>query len=589
VETRKGTAVSPGIAAGRAFVLESEGMRIARKFLMPDEVGAEIARFDKALAASGREIHELARSLHGRLDDGYAAADIFRMHVGVLEDPRLREQVAGLVTNRLFTPEYAVSQVLRRYRKSLEEAGDTYLLQRVRDFDDIEQRLLRNLLGERREDLAHLQESIILVAHDLTPSQTVSVDREKVLAIATEAGGRTSHTAILARALGIPAVVGVVDLLAGVAGGDNLIVDGGQGVVIIAPDELTYERYQRKSRTLEVMEERIAEEFCNLPAVTPDGRGIAIEANIELPGEVEGIVAHGAEGVGLYRTEFLYHTATKPPTEETHFNAYMDAIRHLRGHPMTIRILDLGADKFPLGFLENNPFLGCRSMRLLRLFPEIFRHQIRAILRASTMGKLRFMFPLISSLQELRECKAVVAEVMAELDEKETPYDRKIQIGMMIEVPSAAVMADAFAKEVDFFSIGTNDLIQYSLAVDRDNEHVAHLYSPSDPSVLRMIRNTLRAADEAGIECSVCGEMAGDVIYALLLVGMGFRKLSMAPTAIPDMKRIIRSVKYEEARLVAEKALRFDCAEEITDFLQNEVARVFPELEIPGREMAEGE
>jgi phosphotransferase system enzyme I (PtsI) len=582
VESRQGTAVSPGIATGRAFILESEGMRIARKFLMPDEVGTEIERFDKALAHSRDEIHDLAESLHGRLDDGYQAADIFRMHVNVLEDPRLREQVTGLITNRLFTPEYAVSQVLKRYRKYLEEAGDTYLLQRVRDFDDIEQRLLRNLLGERREDLAHLKEPIILVAHDLTPSQTVSVDRKKVLAIATEAGGRTSHTAILARALGIPAVVGVVGLLGEVAGGDNLIVDGAKGTVIIGPDELTFERYQRKSRTLEVMEERIAEEYCNLPAITPDGRSVVIEANIELPTEVDGILKHGAEGIGLYRTEFLYHTATKPPNEETHFKTYMDAVRSLRGHPMTIRILDLGADKFPLGFMEHNPFLGCRSMRLLRLFPEVFKHQIRAILRASAMGRLQFMFPLICSVQELRDCKAIVAEVMKELDEREVAYDRKVRIGMMIEVPSAAIMADAFAKEVDFFSIGTNDLIQYSLAVDRNNEHVAHFYSPSDPAVLRLLRDTLRAAEGAEIDCSVCGEMAGDPIYAMLLLGMGFRKLSMAPNAIPDVKRLIRSIKYENARHVAAKALELTCAEEITAFLRSEIVRIFPEFEMPG-------
>ena len=578
METKRGIPVSPGVGIGPAFIMEGEGMRITRKFVMPDEVHREIERFDKALAHSRREIDELAEKLRNKLDNGYKVSDIFQMHLHILDDPRLREQVLGLISNRLFTPEYAVNQVLRRHRKSLEEAGDTYLLQRVRDFDDIEQRLLRNLLGELREDFAHLAKPVVVVARDLTPSQTVSFDREKVLAIATEAGGRTSHTAILARALGIPAVVGVMELGSVVSGGDTVVVDGGQGTVIVGPDELTRRRYEARGHDLEVIEEKIAAEFCNLPAITRDGHRVSIEANIEFPNEVASIFQHGAEGVGLYRTEFLYHTAENPPDEEAHFQAYMEAIRALQDHPMTIRILDLGADKFPSGFAERNPFLGCRSMRLLRAYPHIFRDQVRAILRASAMGKLRFMFPLISTLDELRESKQMVHEVMRELDQKGGSYDKGIKIGMMIEVPSAAVMADIFVKDVDFFSIGTNDLIQYSLAVDRDNEHVAHLYSPADPAVLRMIKLTVDAARRGGIDVSICGEMAGDVLYTLLLVGMGFRKLSMAPTAIPDIKKLIRSTTYEEARRVAERALSMQRAQEIEAFLAQETRKLAPEL-----------
>lgn len=578
MEIKRGIAVSPGVAVGPAFLMESPGARIARKFVMPDEIHHEIERFDHALAKSRSEIHALGQKLRTRLEDGYKVSDIFMVHVGILEDPKLRDQVVNLITNKLFTPEYAVSQVLRRYTKSLEEAGDTYLLQRVKDFDDIEQRLLKNLLGELREDVGHMAQPIIVIAHDLTPSQTASFDKEKVLGIATEAGGRTSHTAILARALGIPAVVGVVDLLSVAGASDLLIVDGARGEVVVGPDEVTRHRYEMRGRSLEVIEEKIAAEFCNLPAVTRDGRQITIQANIEFPHEVAGIFQHGAEGVGLYRTEFLYHTAENPPDEEAHFRAYMEAVRALNNHPMTVRILDLGADKFPAGFPERNPFLGCRSMRLLRLYPEIFRNQIRAILRASAIGKIRFMFPMICTVEELRDARRTVAEVREELDRNKVPYDHDVQVGMMVEVPSAAVMADIFVREVDFFSIGTNDLTQYSLAVDRDNEHVAHLYSPVDPAVLRLMRMTQQAAEKGRIDCSICGEMAGDVLYTILLVGLGFTSLSMVPTAIPDVKKLIRSVTYDEARHVAEKALGLLSARDVQAYLEQETRRVFPEL-----------
>jgi phosphotransferase system enzyme I (PtsI) len=578
VDTKRGIAASPGVAVGPVFVFESEGARIPRKYLMPDEVHHEIERFDNALAASRREITELGEKLRRKLGDGPKASDILQIHRDMLEDPKLREQVVALVTNRLFTPEYAVTQILRRYGKPLEDAGDSYLLQRARDFEDIEQRLLRHLLGRQLEDLGRLQQPVVIVARDLAPSQTAGLDKEKVLGIATETGGRTSHTAILARALGIPAVVGVQGLCGHVVGGDLMIVDGAHGVVILNPDALARHRYEALGQTRTAIEERIAAEFCNLPAVTTDGRRIGIEANIEFTAEVPGIFPHGAEGVGLYRTEFLYHTASQPPDEEAHFRAYMEAIQSLQGRPMTIRVLDLGADKFPAGFAERNPLLGCRSMRMLRLYPEIFRHQIRAILRASAMGKIRFMFPMIANLSELRDARRVVQEVREELDRSALAYDRQIKIGMMIEVPSAAVMADAFAQEVDFFSIGTNDLVQYSLAVDRGNEHVSHLYSAVDPAVLRMMRQTLNAADAAGIECSICGEMAGDILNTILLVGMGFRKLSMTPNAIPDVKKLIRSISFAEAQRVAEQALALKCAGEIETLLAKETRRVIPEL-----------
>ena len=578
MEIKRGVAVSPGVAIGPAFLMESEGTRIPRKFLMPEELPHEIERFKKALEKAGREINNLGDKLRDKLDDYYNISDIFRMHLRILEDPKLEEQVVNLIRNRQFTPEYAVSQVLKRYVMSLTGTGDSYLLQRVRDFDDIEQRLLRNLLGEKREDLVRTKQPVIVVARDLTPTQTVSFDRERVLALATDAGGRTSHTAIVARALKIPAVVGIGDLSDLVSGGDTVIVDGAQGVVIIGPDEATRKRYEARGRSLTVIEERIAAEFCNLPAITKDGRKVSIEANIEFPKEVSEVLVSGGEGVGLYRTEFLYHTAEGPPDEEAHFQTYIDAVRALGDHPVTIRILDLGADKFPVGFAERNPFLGCRSMRLMRVNREMFRHQIRAILRASALGNIRFMFPLISTVDELREAKELVRDVKEELDDAGVSYDKNIEMGAMIEVPSAALMADVLAKEVDFFSIGTNDLIQYTLAVDRGNEHVSHLYSPVDPAVLRLIQHTVEAGDRAGVEVAMCGEMAGDTVYAMLLVGMGLQRLSMAPSAIVDIKKLVRSITYEDARQLAERVMAMQTASEIESFLEQETRRVLPEL-----------
>lgn len=578
METLRGSAVSPGIAIGPAFLIQTEGARIVRKFLMPDEVTHEVERFDRALTRARAEIDGLGERVRGRLGEEYKVSEIFMVHLAILQDPKLRQQVVGLINNRHFTAEHAVSEILRRYGKSLEEAGDTYLQQRVKDFEDIEHRLQRNLAGQPSEDPARPQAPAVIVARDLMPSQTVGFDKELVLGIVTEAGGRTSHTAILARALGIPAVVGVAGFNAAQMEGEVLIVDGTQGLVIVSPDPATLERYRTRSRAIEDIEERTAAEVGSLPAQTKDGRRLRLAANIEFPEEVATIAQHGAEGVGLYRTEFLYHTAENPPDEEAHFQAYLEALRALEGRQLTVRLLDMGADKFPNAFPERNPFLGCRSMRLMRLYPQVFRSQVRAILRASALGKVRFMFPMIANVDEFREARNMVREVVAEFDASGEAYDKKIQVGSMIEVPSAAVLADELAREADFFSIGTNDLTQYTLAVDRDNEHVAHLYSAMDPAVLRLIRRTMEEGRKAGIEVAMCGEMAGDINATILLVGLGFESLSMAPSVIPDIKKLIRSITYADAQRVAEKALTMRSAHEIESYLIAETRRAVPEL-----------
>ena len=577
MEIKKGTAVSPGVAIGEAFLLEREGTRIPRRFVMPEEVDHEVTRFDKALAHARRDIEKVAEELAERLHADYDVGDIFRMHLKILADPKLRDRITRLIRHRNFTPEYAVSHVMRQYARPFEHTTDSYMAQRAADFADMEHRLLNTLLGEKTEDLAHLSEPVIVVANNLTPSQTVSLNREKILAFVTDAGGRTSHSAILARALEIPAVVGLGELSAQVSGGDTLVVDGTHGLVIVSPDEDTMRRYEERGREMHQFEARLNEEFRDLPAVTLDGREINLMGNIEFPSEVAVALRHGARGIGLYRTEFLVHQSDAPPDENVHFEAYMEAVRQLGERPLVIRLFDLGADKFPTGPPERNPFLGLRSTRLLLQNQDILRSQLRAVLRVSAFGTVRFMFPLISSLSELRRAKLVVKEVMADLDREGVSYDRDVAVGMMIEVPSAAVMADQLAKEVDFFSLGTNDLIQYTLAVDRDNASVAHLFSPADPAVLRLMRNTIRAARDAGIHMAICGEMAGDVLYTIPLIGLGLRDMSVSPKVIPEIKKVIRSITFEGAQKVAEEVCSLDTAEEAVRLLEQRAREILPE------------
>jgi len=579
VEIYRGTPVSPGVVIGPAFVFESEGARIPRKFIMPDEAPHEVERFKKALARAREELESLQEQLAAQtagLENTNSLVDIFRAHMHMLDDPSLSERVINHIRKKHFTPEYAVSEVLRRYISVFERVGDQYLAQRKADIYDIEHRLLNNLLGEKREDLAHLTEAVVVVAPNLTPSQTVSLDRETILAFVTDAGGRTSHTAILARALSIPAVVGLGSISSQVSGGDRLIVDGSQGIVIIAPDDATATRYEARERELAVEVQKVTRDVLHQPSVTRDNQEIVLEANIEFPEEVGSALEEGAAGIGLYRTEFLFHTGGGLPDEDKHFAAYMEAIEQLDRRSITIRFLDIGADKFPLTTGEENPFLGARSIRLLLRNPDLLRVQLRAVLRASAHGNVRCMFPLVSTLAELRQAKEIVAEVKDDLLSEGVAFDPDIKLGIMIEVPSAVVMADALARECDFFSIGTNDLIQYTLAVDRNNAEVADLFTASDPSVLRLLEMTVHAANENDIPVSLCGEMAGDPLYTLFLVGLGLTNLSMAAKAIPQLKQIIRALSRERAREVAAHALTLTTAQDVDLYLEEKTREVLP-------------
>ena len=575
METRSGIAVSPGVAIGPALVLDSEGFRIARRFVSSKDVADELERLGRALEEVCGEIAQNQALFRAKLGEQYAA--IFGAHVQIIRDPKLRRELEDLIRDRHFSCEYAVSRALREYAKVLQSLNSPRLADRASDIYDIEKRILRHLLGEQREHLSDLTEPVIVVAHNLTPSETANLDTEHILGFATEAGGRTSHTSIVAGALEIPAVVGLGHLLTDVSGGDTVILDGNHGEVILDPDAETLARYRDAGERMQHLTQRLSE-LRSLPAETKDGVRINLMGNIEFPHEVAHCIERGADGVGLYRTEFLYLGADQPPTEEEHFEEYSKVVRALNGLPVVIRTFDLGADKLNEPDDERNPVLGLRSIRLcLRNLP-LFRTQLRAILRATALGDVRIMFPLISTLAELRAAKKVVEEAKDELRRAGIPFAEDVPVGMMVEVPSAALLAERFAREVDFLSIGTNDLIQYTLAADRSNERVASLFSAGDPAVLELIAQVVEAARKQEVSVNVCGEMSGDPIFVILLLGMGLRRLSVTPHSIPEVKKIIRTVTIPQAEGVARQARTFENAGDVTAFLEAELRAILPEM-----------
>ncbi len=559
MEINRGIPVSPGIAIGEVFLLEAEGVRIPEHFISEGEVESEISRMKTAMDESLKELEGLAEEVSQKATR--RIAEIFSAHAGMLKDEHFRQEFFEGIRDNKYTAEFAVSRTMRRWRKLFQE--NSLLATRVPDLDDLERRLLRLLLGNRREELDALQRQVILVAHDLSPSQVASVDPEKVIGIAMDAGGPTGHTAIIAGALGLPAVVGLGSVSASLSGGDQVIVDGNRGLLIVDPDEQTLDSYrQRRNQVIET-EQALLAQLRDLPAETTDGHRVKIMANIEFPREVSRAVEHGAEGIGLYRTEFLYLTSEEVPEEKEHLEAYTEAVEQLGGRTIVIRTVDLGADKLGTGpdeALEKNPFLGRRSIRYCLDHPEILRAQLRAILKASACGDIRVMFPMVATVEELHTLRGMLAEIEDEFDESGQDYDHDMEVGIMIEVPAAAICADALAPEVDFFSIGTNDLIQYSLAIDRANEHVAHMYQPLHPAVLRLIQGTVEAAHRHDIPVALCGEMASEIIYTVLLVGLGIDEFSVAPPfVVPEIKKLIRTVSLEDAREITREVMA--CAE----------------------------
>jgi phosphotransferase system enzyme I (PtsI) len=485
-----------------------------------------------------------------------------------------------MIRQRHYSPEYAVSRTLRRYGQVFQNLENRYLAERANDIFDIEKRLLRHLLGRRREGLSHLTSPVLVLAHNLTPSETANLDREFVQGFVTEVGGLGSHTAIVAEALEIPAVVGTGPFLSDVSGGDLAIIDGDQGLVILHPDEETIARYRHEKEELRTLAVQL-ESLRDLPAETADGVPIKLFGNIEFPYEVDHCVKRGADGIGLYRTEFLYLGAENEPDEEVHYEAYCRVVKTMGQRSVTIRTFDLGADKiahWPSPEEERNPFLGLRSIRLaLRNLP-MFRTQLRAILRSSVFGRVQVMFPLVTTVLELRQAKMVLADVMEDLDERGVAFDRDMPIGMMVEVPAAVMMIDHFVEEVDFLSIGTNDLIQYTLAVDRSNADVVGLYNASDPAVLKLISMAIEAGRKKSIPVNLCGQMSGNAIYTMLLLGLGLRQFSVTPGAIPEIKKICRSVAIADCEEVARRSLTMENARDIKSYLREELRRRVPEL-----------
>ncbi|MEW9082839.1 phosphoenolpyruvate--protein phosphotransferase [Caldanaerobacter subterraneus] len=565
----KGVAASPGIAIGKAFLYTKEKVTINVEKIEESKVEEEIAKFRKALEVTQEEIKKIKEKVLEKF--GKEKAEIFEAHLMLASDPELIEGVENMIKTELVTADNAVNKVIEQNASVMESLNDEYLRERAVDLRDVGNRIIENLLGVKSVNLSDLEEEVVVIARDLTPSDTATMKKEMVLGFATDVGGRTSHTAIMARSLEIPAVVGLGNVTSQVKAGDLVIVDGLEGIVIVNPDEKTVEDYKSKKESYEKRVEGL-KQLKDLPAETPDGKKVMLAANIGTPKDVASALANGAEGVGLFRTEFLYMDRNSLPSEEEQFEAYKEVVEKMGGRPVTIRTLDIGGDK-ELPYLdmpkEMNPFLGYRAIRLCLDRPDIFKTQLRAILRASAYGNVQIMYPMISSVEEVRKANSILEEVKAELDREGVKYDKEIKVGIMVEIPSAAVTADILAKEVDFFSIGTNDLTQYTLAVDRMNEHVKEYYQPFHPAILRLVKMVIDAAHKEGKFAAMCGEMAGDPLAAVILLGLGLDEFSMSATSIPEIKNIIRNVEYEKAKEIAEKALNMSEAREIEKMMKD--------------------
>jgi phosphotransferase system enzyme I (PtsI) len=574
----KGIPASPGITIGKVFLFGREQYVIPRRMIREDLIQNEIRRFKDALVQTKNEILEIKKRISDEM--GAEHGQIFSAHLLVIDDNMLIEEVVSRLKKDKLSIEYIFQDVMRRYIKVFLEMDDEYLKERISDINDVGRRILKNLIGAKEDALSNLREKVIVVAYDLSPSDTATMHKKNVTAFATDIGGRTSHTAIMAKSLEIPAVVGLESLTKKVETGDVIIVDGTHGIIVLNPSAKTLKKYEVDRERIVEIEKHLLE-LKDLPSVTLDGKNIELAANIEVPEDVPSVIAHGAEGIGLYRTEFFYMNRKDVPTEEDQFKAYSAVARRIKPNSVVIRTLDIGGDKF-LSQLDvpqqMNPFLGWRAIRFCLARPDIFKTQLRAILRASAYGKLKLMYPMISGIEELRQANAMLEDVKKDLKKESMPFDEAIEIGAMIEVPSAALTSDILAKEVDFFSIGTNDLIQYSLAVDRVNEKIAYLYEPAHPAVLRLIKTVIESAHNAGIWVGMCGEMAGDITMTLVLLGLGLDEFSASPIAVPEIKRIIRSVTLRQAKEIAQESMLLSTGKEVEKFARKKLKEIVPDL-----------
>ena len=575
----KGIAVSPGIIIGKAHLVDRSRVKILYQYLINDDhINKEVERFREALDATEQQLTTLKDRMPEKVQEH---AFILDSHLMILKDSMLNDSTVQRILEEKINAEWALKKSLEEIRNIFEQIDDEYISNRIGDVENVTERILRNLSGETQENLGEIRERVIIVAHDLSPADTTELNIARVMGFITDVGGPTSHTAIMSQALEIPAVVGLETVTDLVKDGDLLIIDGNTGDVIVNPDDSAIIHYQEKHLAHEEYKSSIAR-TSHLPALTLDGHKISVKANMELLEEVATVRDLGGEGIGLYRTEFLYLRSKGLPNEEELFEDYRELAEVIFPESVTIRSLDLGGDKFASTLdiaPEMNPALGLRAIRFCLKEPGIFKLQLRAILRASAYGNVRLMFPMISGLQEILDTKEIVAQVIDELDREKIEYDANIKLGIMIEIPSAVTMADVLARHVDFFSIGTNDLIQYALGIDRINEHVAYMYQPFHPAILRMIQQVVNAAKDAGIAVSLCGQMAGDPLCVPILLGLGIDEFSMNARAMPLIKMIIRSISMEEARADFENVLRLNTAREVRAYLSKRMKTLLPEIE----------
>jgi len=573
--TRTAIGASPGIVIAQARLTDRRRVAVEEEVLPSEAVVIEVERFTVALATAREELAVCREQIAAARGEEHLY--VIDSHLMIFDDPMLTTETLGLIRSERLNAEGALKRTIGSFRSIFAGMDDEYLRERGADIEIVGERILRHLLGHQQESVADLDGKVVLVAHDLSPADILQLDKKNVIGFVTDLGGKTSHSAILARALEIPAVVGLERITAEVKPGDVLVVDGTVGVVVINPDQATFQDYLQRKLRYEHLEQELAK-LRDLPAETPDGFRVSLKGNMEFMEEIPSLIGHGGEGIGLYRTEMLYFNRDTLPDEEEQFAAYAEVVRQLHPRPVTIRTLDVGGDKFVAGLNlddELNPALGLRAIRLSLRHPETFLPQLRAILRASALGDVRIFFPMISGVQELRQVKALLAQAKAELRAAGIPFDDAIKIGIMIEIPSAVLVADLLAREVDFFSVGTNDLIQYTLAIDRTNEHLSHLYEPLHPAVLRALKAVVDAAHAAGIEACMCGEMAGEALYLPVLLGLGFDELSMNAVSIPRVKKILRRCPREAAERLVTSLLTLTTAQEIEAHLQAEITSRF--------------
>lgn len=560
----KGIGVSAGIAIGKIFLLKEDEFKLIERNISENDIENEFVRIREAVKKTKLELQDNQEDLNKMLGENYAK--IANAHMLILEDPIINQEIKSIISSGK-NAEYAVYMTVQKISKTFDAIKDEYFRERKNDLIDVAKKIMRHLLEKERVTLENLDSSSIVVAKNLSPSDTVSMKESMIKGFATDIGGRTSHTALVAQSLEIPAVVGLKNITEQAKNGMTIIIDGNNGIVVLNPTQETLDNYKREYE-IQVAYQKDLEKFKDLAAITLDGEEIVLEANIENPDEVKSVLKHGANGIGLYRSEYMFMTRQTMPTEEEHFQSYSKIAKMMMPYEVIIRTIDLGGDKISrLGLMdigrEANPFMGLRAIRLCLKYPELFKRQLRGILRASVYGNIKIMYPMISKISEIKQANAILEQTKEDLRKEGKPFDENIQVGAMIEVPSAAIISDLIAKEVDFMSIGTNDLIQYTMAVDRVNEKVADLYNPMHPAIIRLIKNIIDAGHRAGKTVGMCGEMASDPKFTPVLIGLGLDEFSMSSVQIPKIKKVIRSITKQKAKELVNRILDCKSLEEI--------------------------